>query len=130
MHLCGFMCGFVRVCMCACVFACLRAYNDRMGVQIQHFQNTVFLYSIQAKPKTSFTFLGRVTDWNSPIVSCEKECSGARDGGIYECVPVRRFFVVNSRHLVLARIQTPQKSYKILENAVSDTLLMSGFRFG
>ena len=40
----------------------------------------------------------------------------------------RRMFVVNSRHLVLARIKTPKKSYKISENAVSDTLLMSGFQ--
>jgi len=43
------------------------------------------------------------------ILSCEKECSGANDEGIYEWERVRRLFVVNSRHLVLARIQTPQK---------------------
>jgi len=37
-------------------------------------------------------------------------------------------FVVNSRHLVLARIKTPKKSYKKSESAVSNTLLMSGFQ--
>jgi len=36
--------------------------------------------------------------------------------------------VANSRHLVLARIKTPKKSYKISESAVSDTLLKSGFQ--
>jgi len=40
---------------------------------------------------------------------------------------VRWLFVVNSRHVVLAKTKTPQKSYKILENIFSDTLLMSGF---
>jgi len=40
----------------------------------------------------------------------------------------RRMFVVNSRHLVLARIKTPKKTHKISESAVSDTLLMSGFQ--
>jgi len=40
----------------------------------------------------------------------------------------RRTFVVNFRHLVLARIKTPKKSCKISESAVSDTLLMSGFQ--
>ena len=66
---------------------------------------------------------------NSPIVSCEKECSGAKDEGIYEWIRLRRLFVVSSRHLVLARKQTLKKSYKILKNAISDTLLMSRFQF-
>ena len=41
---------------------------------------------------------------------------------------MRRLSVVNSRHLVLAKIKKLKKSYKILENAVSDTLLMSVFQ--
>ena len=41
---------------------------------------------------------------------------------------MRRLFVVNSRHIVLARIKTPKESYQTPENAFSDTLLMSGFR--
>jgi len=60
------------------------------------------------------------------ILSCEKECSGSNDEDIYEWEQVRRLFVVNSRHLVLARIQTPQK-WTILENTATDTL-MSGFQ--
>jgi len=40
----------------------------------------------------------------------------------------RKMFVVNSRHLVLERIKTPKKSYKISEIAVSDTLLISGLQ--
>jgi len=37
-------------------------------------------------------------------------------------------FVVNSRHLILARIKTSKNSYKIHESVVSGTLLMSGFQ--
>ena len=65
---------------------------------------------------------------NSPIVSCEKECLGASDEGIYEWTWVRRLFFANSRHLVLARIKTPKNSYKTPESAVSCTLQMAGFR--
>ena len=61
-------------------------------------------------------------------MSYEKECLGASDEGIYEQVRVRRLFVANSRHLVLARIKTPKNSYKIHESAVSGTLLTSGFQ--
>jgi len=65
---------------------------------------------------------------NSPIVSCEKKCSGASDESIYEFVQVRRLFVANSRHLLIARIKTPNNSHKIPKSAVSCTLLMSGFQ--
>jgi len=41
---------------------------------------------------------------------------------------VRRLSLVNSRHLVLARIKTHKKSPKIPGNALSDALLMSGFQ--
>jgi len=53
---------------------------------------------------------------------------GASDENIYEWVRVRRLFVANSRHPVLATIKTPKISYKIPESAVSCTLLMSGFQ--
>jgi len=36
-------------------------------------------------------------------------------------VRVRRLFVVNSRHLDLAKIKTPKKSYKIHENPISSS---------
>jgi len=83
MHVCGFVCGFVRVCMCACVYVCVRTIKENkiLGVQIQYFQNTAFSYSIQVKPKKSFPLPGRALTGNSPIVSCEKECSGVRDEG-------------------------------------------------
>jgi len=41
---------------------------------------------------------------------------------------VRRLSVVNSRHLVSARIKTHKKAPKIPTNALSDALLMSGFQ--
>jgi len=43
-------------------------------------------------------------------------------------VRVSRLIVVNFRHLVLARIWTPEKLHNIPKNAFFDALLMSGFQ--
>jgi len=44
---------------------CVRNMQEKqiLVVQIQWFQNTVFLYLIQANPKTSFSLPVGVTDW-------------------------------------------------------------------
>jgi len=88
MYVFEFVCGFVRVCTFACVRERVRDMQEKsiLVVQIQYFENEVFLYSIQAKPKTSIFFDGRAGSLtgNSPIMSCEKECSGASDEGIYD----------------------------------------------
>ena len=41
---------------------------------------------------------------------------------------MRRLSVVDSRHVVLVRVKVHQKSLKIHRNALSNTLIMSGFK--
>jgi len=121
-----FVCQRIRV----CVRACVRGMKETqlMVVKIQVFYQTLFLYSIYLKPNTSFPTLGRVTDWETPSCVCWEDIFRCGDEVIYGWVQVRRFFVVNSRHLVLVRIKTHKKSPKIPGNAFSDALLMSGFQ--
>ena len=80
------------------------------------------------KPNTSFPPLGRVTDWETTSCVCWQDTFRCGDEVIYGWVPVRRLSFVSSRHLVLARIKTHQKSHQTPGNNLSDTLLMSGFQ--
>jgi len=102
-------------------------HSDRL-IYCRSLTNIGLVLHVSCLGDCTFNFdclsLRQLLTGNSPIVSCEKECSDARDEGIYEWIRLRRLFVVSSRHLVLARKQT----LKILENAVSDTLLTSGFQ--
>jgi len=111
------------VCVCVCVCVHWKKLNPGNPDPIFSKHNISILDTVETQHVTSFAGRGH---WLGIHVSCLARRSVARNEDVYEWVWVRRLSF-NSRHLVLARITTPQKSYKILEDAVSDTLLMSGF---
>ena len=104
----------MRACMHECVRACVcawvRAWNERdktPGSEDSSFLQTLFGYSIYLKANTSFRSLGKVTDWETPFCVYWEDIFRCGDEVMYGWVQVRRLYVVNSRHLVLAKI-TPK----------------------
>jgi len=97
------VCRFKRVCMCACV----RAYNERKlnpgSPDPKNSKHKISSYAWHRRnPRHGFLCRAGSLTRNSPNVSCEKECSCARDEGIYEWVRVERLFVLNSRHIIFS----------------------------
>ena len=102
---------FFCVCVCVRVCACVHWKKLNPGNPDPIFSKHSILILDTGETQDIISFDGRAGSLtgNSPIVSCEKKCLGVNDESIYEWVRVRRLFVANSRHLVLARIITPKK---------------------
>jgi len=118
-HACVQICACVHVCVCACVRVCVCVctciqWKKIKSWESKKFKTQYFDARYRQNPRHHFLCRAGSLTGDSPIVSCEKECSGTRDEGIYEPIRLRRLFVVDSRLLVLARIKTPKK--KIIQN--------------
>ena len=81
---CADLCVCVRVHACVC--ACVHARKVNPGSPDPTFsEHSIFILDA-GETQDIISFDGRAGSltWNSPIVSCEKECLGASDESIYE----------------------------------------------
>ena len=89
--LCADLCVCVRVCACVC--ASVKCKRSKSWQSRSNIFKAQYLYTrYVSNPRHHFFCRAESLAGNSPVDFFEKECSGARDEGIYESVRVRRLF--------------------------------------